>query len=365
MKLNTLERCPATEPIRYGQCWEDADVLLDALAPQPGSVCLSVASAGDNSLALLTRNPARVVAVDISVAQLNCLALRVAAYRRLEYLQLLELFGSRPSTRRQALFERCRVDLTPEVAAFWDARVGAIECWGLGGVGRFEAYFRLFRRWILPWVHGNASVQELLQTKPVDGRRRFYAQHWHTGAWHWLVRAFFSHSVMARLGRDPACFRYVQGNVASHVERRVAHALQELDPADNPYLQWILTGQHSTALPLALRPQHFDTIRANLERLEWRHQSVQSFAESGERVDAFNLSDVFEYMSEKEHDIAYGQLLGCANPGARLAYWNMLVPRFAPASWGQRIEPLDQKALTLHARDKAFFYSRFVLEVVR
>ena len=56
--------------IRYAQCWEDADVLLAALDPSPGAVCLSIASAGDNTLALLARSPARVVAVDLNTAQL-------------------------------------------------------------------------------------------------------------------------------------------------------------------------------------------------------------------------------------------------------------------------------------------------------
>ena len=50
--------------IRYAQCWEDADVLVAALDPQPGHVCLSIASAGDNALALLSRGPARVIAVE-------------------------------------------------------------------------------------------------------------------------------------------------------------------------------------------------------------------------------------------------------------------------------------------------------------
>ena len=40
--------------IRYAQCWEDADVLVEALAPQPGHTLVSICSAGDNTLALLT-----------------------------------------------------------------------------------------------------------------------------------------------------------------------------------------------------------------------------------------------------------------------------------------------------------------------
>jgi S-adenosylmethionine:diacylglycerol 3-amino-3-carboxypropyl transferase len=84
--------------IRYAQCWEDADILLEALDIQPGAVCLSIASAGDNTLALLSKGPARVIALDLSRAQLACLELRVAAYRALDHAGLLELIGSRFSS---------------------------------------------------------------------------------------------------------------------------------------------------------------------------------------------------------------------------------------------------------------------------
>src|SRR4051794_33959634 len=94
--------------VRYAQCWEDADVLLAALDVRPGDVCLSIASAGDNTLALLARDPARVIAVDLNPAQLACLALRVAAYRALAHPELLELIGSTPSARRAELYARCR-----------------------------------------------------------------------------------------------------------------------------------------------------------------------------------------------------------------------------------------------------------------
>jgi S-adenosylmethionine-diacylglycerol 3-amino-3-carboxypropyl transferase len=71
--------------IRYAQCWEDADVLLAALEPGPGRRCLSIASAGDNTLAMLCRDPESVLALDLSPAQLACLELRVAAYRELQH----------------------------------------------------------------------------------------------------------------------------------------------------------------------------------------------------------------------------------------------------------------------------------------
>src|SRR5260370_159603 len=156
--------------IRYAQCWEDADVLLAALDVRPGDTCLSIASAGDNTLALLARAPARVIAVDLSPAQLACLELRVAAYRTLEHAELLELLGSRPSHQRERLYARCRSALAPAARSFWDARPEAIAA-GIGSAGKFERYFALFRRRVLPFVHSHAAGPLVRELAGVARRR--------------------------------------------------------------------------------------------------------------------------------------------------------------------------------------------------
>src|SRR5690606_28818523 len=99
-------------------------------------------------------------------------------------------------------------------------------------------------------------------------RLAFYTCTWNTWRWRAMFRLFFSRFVMGRLGRDPAFFQYVEGSVAQRIMARAEHALVELDPAANPYLQWILTGRFTAALPHALRAENFDAIRANLDRLE-------------------------------------------------------------------------------------------------
>ena len=53
------EHADFTSVLRYAQCWEDADVLLAGLDVQPGDTCISIASAGDNSLSLLSRGAGR------------------------------------------------------------------------------------------------------------------------------------------------------------------------------------------------------------------------------------------------------------------------------------------------------------------
>ena len=57
-------------------------------------------------------------------------------------------------------------------------------------------------------------------------------------------------------------------------------------------------------------------------------------------------------------------ILRASRPGARLAYWNMLVPRRRPDALADRLVPLSDLAASLHAADRAFFYSAFVVEEV-
>ena len=51
--------------------------------------------------------------------------------------------------------------------------------------------------------------------------------------------------------------------------------------------------------------------------------------------------------------------------GGRLAYWNMLAPRSRPEIMADQLHPLESEAERLFHQDKAFFYSRLVIEEVR
>ena len=350
--------------IRYAMCWEDADVLLAALDVRPGDACVSICSAGDNTLALLTRGPASVLAIDLSPAQLACLGLRVAAYRALDHGGLLELLGVRASPRRAELYARCRAALGDEHRAFWDARPKAIAA-GVATAGRFEGYFRLFRRFVLPLVHGRRTCDELLSPKPEAERVAFYKDCWDTPRWRLLFRLYFGRRAMGRLGRDPSFFEHVgeRENVAGGIAARAEHALTRLDPSANPYLRAILAGAPGEdALPLAWRAENFDVIRRNLGRLTILRASVADVAASGERFDRWNLSDVFEYMSPAEYERTLAGVAGATRPGGRLIYWNMAADRTRPESLANCLVPRPDVAAELHARDRAFFYKRLVIE---
>ncbi len=350
--------------IRYAQLWEDADVLTDALGDCAGGKLVSICSAGDNALAMLTLDPAKVVVVDLSPAQIACLKLRIGAFQSLTHPEFLELTGSRPSTRRAELLTRALKATDPETSAFWAGLAPDVERYGIGGVGKFERYFRIFRTRLLPLVHSRRTIDDVFAPRSPDAREIFFDTRFNTFRWRMLLKVFFSRFVMGRMGRDKAFFDHVEGSPAQHVARRIRHAGVDTDPSQNPYLHWILKGTHGDALPMAWRPEHFDTIRARLDRLDIGPGSLEAFVSTGEKANGFNLSDIFEYMSPDVFEQVYGSILSAAAPKARFVYWNMMAPRRVPVPFRGDVETRREIEDRLKSRDMAFFYSDFVIEEV-
>lgn len=343
--------------LRYGSVWEDADVLCRALAPVgAGGRLLSIASAGDNVLALLTLDPARVVACDLSQAQLCALELRRAAFARLDYPDLLAFLGVTPSGARRLYYRALPLDKS--VRAFWDGRLGWIERGALHA-GKLERYLRIFGRMVLPLLHRRATRLALLEERSPSEQRAFYRQRWDSWAWRCLFLTFFSRRVLGTAGRDPALLRHVKVGVGRRLLARARRGLADIPTWDNPYLTYILTGNYrARALPRYLRPEHYQTIRARLDRVEPVLGPIQETGRGP--FDGFNLSDLFEYLSPAAHASCYTKLVEQARPGARLAYWNLLANR-GPVG---RVRRLREEARALHRVDRAWFYQAFQLDEV-
>lgn len=351
--------------VRYANCWEDADILLPALEIKPDGSYLSVCSGGDNTLSILSRKPARVIAADISRVQLSCLDLKKAVFLNLDYEEVLQFLGLKEAANRREVYRLLSGNLSAPSRAFWDGYPEGIEQ-GIIHIGKFENYFRIFRKYILPLIHRESDITELLKPKDLAQRQEFYYRRWDTGLWRLIFKLFFSRTVMGRLGRDPEFFRYVEGDIARRLLQRAEYAVTVLPTHDNPYLEYILTGNFSQALPHYLRPEHFQNIRKGLGRLVLFKGGIAEALEAHRdmRFDGYNLSDIFEYMSYEDYLQHLDRLIAGSKPGGRLVYWNMLADRVPPGRYQDCLVSLEERARELFQQDKAFFYKAFRIEAV-
>lgn len=347
--------------IRYASCWEDADILLEALDIKPGHNCISIGSAGDNSISMLVYDPAKVVTVDFNPVQNACIELRLQAFAKLSYDELIAFLGVEKSNDRLWTFNRIKDGLGEYAHDFWENRPHLIEK-GIIHTGKFEKFFQIFRRFILPMMHRKKVVEMLLKKKSIPEQSGYYYNVWDNLNWKIMFKIFFSELIVGRIGRDPEFFKYVDADVAGSFKKRTDFNFTNVSLYDNPYLNCILTGNYPLhALPHYLRKENFEIIRTRLDRVEIYQGDIKSCIErhGSVRFHAYNLSDIFEYMSVKEYEEELKCLTRGAAIGSRFAFWNLLVDRMIPDGIGMVYEKELSERLT--EMDRAPFYKRFVV----
>lgn len=362
MKARITDEVPF-DFIRYANCWEDPDVLLKGLSPAPKDRVLSVASGGDNSLSLLAANPSLVVAADINKTQLFLIELKKAAIQLFSYDDILEFLGFKDCSKRTQMFYEIKEHMTYDAQKYWLSHITEIDK-GIINRGKFERYFQLFSRWILPLIHSASTTEELLRIKPEEEQKDYYRKHWNTWRWRLLFRIFFSRVVMGKMGRDPQFFSEVKVPVSRYIFMKAERHLQSKEAQSNQVLRYNLTGSFGTLLPHYLLPENINTIKSNLERLVLREGYVHDVARDFGGFHCMNLSNIFEYLNNTEFRETASILLESAEKGCRLAYWNLMVPRRISGTFPQKVSYQKELSQLLTQSDKGFFYNQFITDLV-
>lgn len=348
--------------IRYANCWEDADLLVKAIAVKPGEKVLSIASGGDNSFALLAQGAELIVGVDVNQVQLHLCELKKAAYQLDTHQDFLEFLGFKKSENRIQIWQKIRKLLPENSRLWWDAHTDLIAV-GVIHSGKFECYFYFFRNHILPLIHSKKRIAELLVSKTESAQHEYYHKNWNTWRWRLLFHVFFSRFIMGRFGRDPEFMNEVKVDVGSTIFNKTENHLQQSFAQHNLYLHCILTGHFAPQLPFYARSENFDAIRQRLDRIQF----VQGYAEDAcnayGQFDGFNLSNIFEYLPLDSCKKVSQKLIEHSTKGARFAYWNLMVPRNLASYHPDYLQHDSALSNQLTNQDSGFFYRCFQLDI--
>ena len=357
-----IEKRAKFDKIRYANCWEDPELLLESFC---GRKYISIASAGDNSLSLLVKNPEIVYAVDLSVPQSACCELKKYAIKFLDYDTFLKLLGFKNSDNRLEIYKSIEENLSLQSRYFFEHNPEIIEN-GIIHQGKFEHYFQLFANKIMPLVHNQKNLTELFLPKSVQAQKLFYDKTWNNWRFKALFKVFFNKFVMGRLGRDKEFFKYVDtAMISKNIKERADRALRDVPTWNNPYVNYILLNNFDYALPHFAKEENFNIIKQNIDALEIKTGTINEVAKaSGMKFDGFNLSDIFEYMDMDLFKEISAQLLAVSNNGARFCYWNMMVDRRVSEILPENFEYKKELSQELYLKDRAFFYKDFIVDEV-
>ena len=351
------------DKIRYANCWEDPELLLEGF--DNGKKYISIGSAGDNSLSLLVKNPELVYAVDLSIPQIACCELKKYAIKFLDYENFLKLLGFKTCNSRLEIYTSIKENLSLQSRYYFEHNPEIIKD-GIIQQGKFEHYFQLFANRIMPLVHNQKNLTELFLPKSIQAQKMFYDKTWNNWRFKALFKVFFNKFVMGRLGRDKEFFKYVDtAMISKNIKERADRALRDVPTWNNPYVNYILLNNFDYALPHYAKEENFDIIKQNIDTLEIKTGTINKVAQnSGIKFDGFNLSDIFEYMDKDLFKEVSSQLLSVSNIGAKFCYWNMMVDRRISEILPENFEYKKELSQKLYLKDRAFFYKDFIIDEV-
>ncbi|TAF77108.1 MAG: DUF3419 family protein [Bacteroidetes bacterium] len=339
--------------IRYANGWEDTELLLNNLKPKAGDKILSIAAAGDNSLAFLAFNPEIVIAFDISEPQLYLTELKQQAIKILDYQDLLAFLGIIKTNHLEKLFQQIKPNLSNACLHYFTEHFYLIQN-GLIHQGKFENYFKLFRTYVLPLIHNQARINQLFEPKSEGKQIEFYNNEWNTWRWRCLFKLFFSKYLLGKLGRDPEFFNENKLHVSQTIFKAAEKHLCSSLVFNNHYLDFQLRGNFTVNLPYYLIEDNYVKIKANIDKLILK-KGYLTDVKLPYKFELANLSNIFEYMDEKLFTIQVIHLSQIMNENSKLASWNLFVPR--------KIEQQNPEfySLKIEGNDLCFFYNSFNL----
>ncbi len=345
--------------IRYSNCWEDTDILLCGLDIKEGERGLSICSGGDNTLSMLTKNPREIVAFDLNLTQLYCLEFKIAAFKALDYHKLLCLLGVDECEDRTVLFEKIKPFLKPEALSFFDSRPDIIKQ-GIIHAGKFEHYFQLFKRYLLPLICSRKKLKSFFEMSDGQMQREFYDKHIDNRRLRLIVKIYFGSQAMGALGRDKSFFDFVEEKkkLSSEVKKRFEYGISSTANIHNPYLNYVFNNRFShDALPHYLRKENFEIIKGNLDKIRTVRSDLLSIDDGC--FDFVNLSDIFEYMSKEDFKKNVSRLATLTKDGARAAYWNMQNLQYIKDIENSGFSFCEQLSKELFVQNMSCFYRDF------
>ena len=342
--------------IRYSNCWEDTDNLLKSLNIE-NNIGLSILSAGDNTLAMLLKNPKKIIAFDLNPTQIYLFKLKVAGFKYLKYDELIDLLGIYNTNKSYNMFLKIKDKLDKETLEYFECNKDFFEE-GIVNIGKFERYFQIFKRYIVPIFASKKNVKRLTSFHEIEEQRTFYEDKINNRRFKAIFNIYFGFKVMGNLGRDTSFYDYVEDkeNSSKNIKQIFDYGITHIPSFNNPYINYILLNKfNNECLPVYLRRENFEIIRNNIDKIK----VVQSdLIEISGKYDFYNLSDIFEYMSEKEFEKNIDKIKQISNNNAMIAYYNMQNIRYINSKEFEYQKELSDE---LTKTTKSYFYRDFVI----
>ncbi|OJJ19351.1 hypothetical protein BKI52_21300 [marine bacterium AO1-C] len=342
--------------INYSASNEDSESERKALQLTPQDVVLCITGSGARPLDLLVDAPQKIISIDFNPSQNHLLALKIAAYRHLDYQAFAEFIGLYPSNSRLVTYQKLQTSLPPKAQDFWNGHPRLIS----GGILYCGTWERLLRGMLKMAKPRKKTLQQLINAPSLEAQKDIWTKKWDNWLWRGYLKLISNQFLWKHIVREPGAKLIPKTfDVYAYMKQRLDHMAMNFDLKTNHYAQLIFQGgyQPNCALPHHLRPENYTLIQNKLENIEVITNTLSSYLDTASQpITAFSLSDFASYAPLDVYQATWQKIIQAAAPQARFCERHYLVKRNPEKQFPaiQRNQALEE---TLTQTDETYIYS--------
>ncbi len=315
------------DKINYSASNEDSESERKALTINANDVVLCITGSGARSLDLLVDSPQKIISIDLNKSQNLLLELKIAAFKALNYDEFCEFIGLKNSRNRLEIYTKLLDFLSSEAQNYWNQHTKLIEN-GVLYCGTWERFLKGMKQ--AAFIR-NKLVDKLMNVETLAEQQTIWQAEWDNWLWKSYLKLISNRFLWVNIIREPGA-KIIEPdfNIYQYMKHRMDFMAMNFRLKTNHYANLIFNGKYNEncILPHHLRPENFDLIKQNINKIEIITDNLADYLETQEnQISAFSLSDFSSYAPTEAYSTIWQSIIKAAKPNARFCERMFLVKR--------------------------------------
>ncbi|MEW6688775.1 MAG: DUF3419 family protein [Pseudomonadota bacterium] len=347
----------------FAQVREDSMVERALQTERASRRIVCIGSGGCTALSLLRDEVERVYAVDSNPAQCALLELKKAAVGLLDRDAYLAFVGESHAGDRLETYARLAVRLPAYAREYWDKHPADLLL-GINQCGATERFYRFVGANLRNSVCADAVWRELFDCASVEEQRVLYARHFTAESWRTAIRVLLSRTTHLQFFPSFMFAQATEHDLGRFFAGQFERELLGKSVANNYFLSQFVFSSYLADRPQGtphyLSEQGWTAARGNLEKLIVVHETLQEILPRLSGVQAFFLSNVFDWAGAEDRRRICQGILRAADRDSLVLYRNMLSAHPLPEFFRERLVVDKARCARLHGMERSMMYQQVV-----
>lgn len=327
--------------IYFSQIREDSLIertLISRFVPTRIAI---IGSGGCSAFSVLDDSVQEVFCVDQNPAQCALIELKKVAIESLNREDYLAFIGELPHDRRKEIYKRLAPQLPNYAKDFWEQHREFINV-GINKCGITEQFYRFIGDNICNSLYGREIWNQLFSSSSLEEQHEFYYQYLSSPVWKAAINILLSKTTHLQFFPAFMFANASENDFGNFFLSQFEQEIKEKRVTNNYFISQILFSSYlykqEEGTPYYLSEEGYKKAKRNIGKLTVHPVSLQCFLENTEAIDAFYLSNIFDWANyEGIQQICKG-ILAAKSKDATVLYRNMLSVQNMPQMFLEQLE---------------------------